>query len=149
MTAATNLWNVANAYGGHVAGPIAAWTGLCVFFLTFVLFTIRSGQLGRVKQIVAGLCLSWVIHGLIIWYTVVELMGLFMITELHIGRAAWRHELFGMVDGCTRFALISTLSLVLATILSTFGFRHPTTTEPDQSSSPDSSITGTNAPPTG
>jgi hypothetical protein len=141
------LWNIATAYGGTYGVPIAAWSGLCVLFLTFVLFTIRSGKLGRVKHIVAALCLSWVIHGLVIWYTVVGLMGLFMITELHIGRAAWRHELFGMVDGCTRFALISTLSLVLATILSAFGFRYPATTEPDRSSSPDSSITVINTLP--
>jgi hypothetical protein len=141
------LRNIAQAYGGGIAGPIAVWTGLCLVLLLFILFKVRSGNSPRGNTLAAVLCLSWALHGVIIWYTVIRLLGLFLITELHIGRAAWRQEVLLMVDGSTRFALISTVSLIFATILSLFGIKHRVTTEPDRSSSPDSSITASNALP--
>jgi hypothetical protein len=120
-----------------MAGPIAIWTGLCLALLLSVLFKVRSGQLPRTGTIVTVLCLSWIVHGIIIWYTVVRTLGFFLYTSLHISSAALKQEIFGMVDGTTRFALISTMSLILATILSSFGVRRQATDPDHAASSPD------------
>ncbi len=49
-----------------------------------------------------------------------RLLFFFMFAELHMVTGAFKREVFGMVDGSAKFALLSTISLVLVTILSLF-----------------------------
>ena len=112
---------IAQAYGGHVGGPLVIWTALTVLALGIVFFWLKRGKGLSARKILALSSALWMTHGVILWYTTIQLMSFFLYTELHISKGEWKQQLFIMVDGCVRFTLVSTVSLLLATIFSIFG----------------------------
>ena len=112
---------IAQAYGGHLGGPLVIWTALAVLALASVIFRLRNGKRASTQKVLALSSVLWMIHGVIIWYTTVQLVNFFLYTQLHNSKAEWKQQLIIMVDGCLRFAIASTVALLLATIFSILG----------------------------
>lgn len=111
------MYNVARAYGGGLAGPIAIWTFVALLFLGLATINFGFPKLSH-RRLIVVIASTWGIHGLIIWLTVVKLLGFFLFSALHFSTSEFKQEVYLMVNGCTKFALISTTALIIGTVIS-------------------------------
>jgi hypothetical protein len=112
---------VARAWGGHLAGPIAIWAVLCFLLLVSILIQVKRRAVMSGAKTLGMLSAAWIVHAATLWYTTIQLLGFFLFSALHLSTTAWKQEIFLMVDGSLRFALLSTTSFLLATIFSLYG----------------------------
>ena len=100
-----------------MAGPLAIWTFVALLFLGFAAVNFGFQKLSQ-RRLIIIIASTWSIHALIIWLTVVNQLSFFLFSSLHFSTSEFKQEVFLMVNGCTKFALISTVALIIGTVIS-------------------------------